>query len=313
MYLFNFRSWYAYDTKGYLQLHHEGFVCPAYNNEVASKLLIELPKTINKNDPVDLYAYAYVLYNNGDLTDKNKAFAIFDKLCDQDYLPAYNAYAVCLFEGVCVPENKAGAVRMYKKAADLDFAPAMYNLGYCYLNGIGIEKNVSLGTSFIENSAQNGYGVALHALGLFYYKGEYGYPQDYYSAFNYLKEASYRYRAKASYLLAEMYLKGLGCEKNIDKCISEHELAASLDYVPSQKFLGDNFYYGQITEKNMDRAYSNYLAAANNGDDYAMYSVGYMIITGKAYWIWDKSIGKQWLIKASNLGNKDAKELLKKI
>lgn len=313
MYYFNYRAWFAYDAKDYLKLHREGFICSTYNKEIGKKLLIDLPKLIDENDPVDAYAYALALYKNGDLIDKNKAFYLFDKLCDKEYLPAYNAYAICLFEGICVPKNLNGAIKLFKKASDLGCISAKYNLGYCYIFGYGVEKNISIGSSLIETAADKGLSQANHALGLYYYKGENGYPQDYYAAFNYLKEASNRYSAKAAYLLAEMYQNELGCEKSIDNCIKEHTHAALLDYVPSQKFLGDAFYYGNIVEKNIDRAYSNYLAAANNGDSYAMYSVGYMIVTGKAFWIMDKSIGKDWLIKAANLGNNDAKELLKKL
>lgn len=310
MYYFNYTVWFAYDPKYYLQLHREGFICCTYDKETGKKLLSELPKLIDNDSPVDLYAYAIALYKNGDRMDKDKAFYLFDKLIDKDYLPAINAYAVCLYDGICVSKNLPGAARMFKKASDLGCVTAKYNLGNAYLNGYGVDIDIPLGTSLIEDAASRGNTSALHALGTFYYQGKYGYPKDYYSAFNYFKEASIHYQAKAAFLLADMYIKGLGCDKDIEKGLKEYQHAASLDHVPSQKFLGDVYYYGSMAPKDIDRAYSNYLRAAENGDDYAMYSVGYMIVKGEVFWV-DKSIGIDWLKKASKLGNSEATKLLK--
>jgi len=312
MYYFNYTVWFAYDVKYYLQLHREGFICATYDKKTGKQLLTDLPKLIDNNSPVDLYAYAIALYQNGDRIDKDRAFAYFDKLIDMDYLPAINAYAVCLYDGICASKNLPGAARMFKKAADLDCVTAKYNLGNAYLNGYGVDVNISLGSSLIEEAASRGNTSALHALGTFYYKGKYGYPQDYYSAFNYFKEASLHYHAKAAYILADMYINGLGCTKDIEKGLKEYAHAAVLDHVPSQKFLGEAYYYGEITTKDIDRAYSFSLMAAENGDDHAMYSVGFMIVTGEVFWI-DKSIGIDWLKKASKLGNENATKLLRKL
>ncbi|MBQ4061195.1 MAG: sel1 repeat family protein [Bacilli bacterium] len=312
MYYFNYNVWFAFDSKEYLKLHREGYICATYNKEIGQKLLTELPQLIDNNSPVDLYAYALVLYKNGDRFDKDKAFAIFDKLCDQEYLPAYNAYGVCLFDGICVTKSIPGAIRLFKKASDLGCISSKYNLGYFYLRGIGVDKDIELGKSFIEDAANKGCNNALHALGSFYLQGLNGYPQDYNSAFNYLKQASNHYSAKAASLLADMYLNGLGCTKDIDKAIKEHVHASMLDFVPSQKFLADTYYYGKVTEKNIDRAYSYYLRAAENGDAYSMYSVGYMIVKNEVFWV-DKSIGIDWLKKSASLGNEDAEKLLSKL
>ena len=49
--------------------------------------------------------------------------------------------------------------------------------------------------------------------------------------------------------------------------------------------------------------------AAENGDAYAMYSIGYMIVK-KEYLLADRYSGISWLQKASYLGYKSATELL---
>ena len=106
-----------------------------------------------------------------------------------------------------------------------------------------------------------------------------------------------------------MYLEGKGCTKNIQKGLQELSAAASLGHLKSQKKLGDAYYFGKITTKNLERAYTYYLMAAENGDPYSMYSVGYMIVKKEYMWV-DRFEGIKWLQKASYKGYEAATKLL---
>ena len=94
-----------------------------------------------------------------------------------------------------------------------------------------------------------------------------------------------------------------------EKGLQELAKAANLGHVNALKKLGDVYYFGKITAKDLEKAYSFYLMAAENGDAYAMYSIGYMIVK-KEYLLADRYTGISWLQKASYLGYKAAPELL---
>ena len=108
------------------------------------------------------------------------------------------------------------------------------------------------------------------------------------------------------------YILGTGCSKNIDMAIKYFRNAAGTGHNKAANKLGDIYYYGEGTPKDAGKAHAFYLMAAENGDSYGMYSVAYMILNGEIYWV-DKSVGKQWLKKAADLGNESAINLLKKI
>ena len=109
-----------------------------------------------------------------------------------------------------------------------------------------------------------------------------------------------------------MYLSGTGCSKNIEEGIKYLRNATTTGHNKAAIKLGDMYYYGESIPKDVGKAYAFYLMAAENGDAYGMYSVAFMILNGENYWV-DKSVGKQWLKKAADLGNESAINLLKKI
>lgn len=310
--MYIYKGWLAFDVKNYLQLYREGWINVFYSGDMGPKLISQLPKMIDQNSNIDMYAYAQALYKHGSKEEKNKGYRIFCDLANKNFFPAYRDIGKVYFDGVCVTRNYSTAFKWFEKAARETFVIALNDLAICYFEGYGCVKDHAKGRRLLEECAQEGYGMAIYNIGIGYLKGIYGYPKDAYTAFSYFKQASSQFHNMAEYNLGLMYLSGTGCTKDIEMAIKYFRDASGTGHNKAAVKLGDIYYYGEGTPKDTGKAYAFYLMAAENGDPYGMYSVAYMILNGENYWV-DKSVGKQWLKKAADLGNESAINLLKKI
>lgn len=310
--MYTYKGGLAFDVKDYLSCYRGGWVNLFYSGDMGQKLISQLPKMIDTSSKTDMYAYAVALYKHGNRMEKDKAYSILSDLASKNYIPAYREIGKIYFDGICVTKNYNTAFKWFDKAAREAYMVAYNDLAICYFEGLGCTKNYDKGRQLLEEAANEGYGMAIYNIGIGYFRGIYGYPKDAYMAFDYFKRASSQFNNLAEYNLGVMYLTGTGCSKNIDMAIKYFRDASGTGHNKAANKLGDIYYYGVGIPKDTGKAYAFYSMAAENGDSYGMYSVAYMILNGEIYWV-DKSVGKQWLKKAADLGNESAFNLLKKI
>ena len=307
-----YRGRFVYDANDYLDAFKSDYFNVIYDPKNRKKMLEEMERLVNFNSSVEIYAFAHLLYDADEKYSYDRAYCMLDMLVSWDYAPAKYLPGQMYYAGLHVEKDLKKFFALSKEAADVNFIPAKNSLAYAYFNGHGCAVDYAKGRALIQECIDADFGTAYHNAAIGYMQGSFGYPKDEKKALSYFQKASYQYYKPASYNLGLLYLNGQGCVKNVDKGLQELARAASLGHVKAQKKLGDAYYFGEITKKDLEAAYSYYLAAAENGDAYSMYSVGYMIVCKEKLGV-DKYTGIDWLQKAARLGNEPAKTALKKI
>lgn len=305
----NYKGRYVYSAKEYLNAIKANNFNLAYDPKNRKKMLEEIERIMDYNSSADIYALSHLLYDEGSESSFDRAYNCLDLIASWNYVPAKYLLGQMYFLGARVDKDLNKFFELTLEAAKSNYIIAKNALAYAYFNGYGCKVDYEKGKKLILECIDADYGVAYYNAGVGYMQGSFGYPKDVKKAISYFQEASYQYYKSASYNLGLIYLNGNGCAKNIQKGLQELAAAASLGHVNAQKKLGDEYYFGKITTKNLERAYSYYLMAAENGDAYSMYSVGYMIVKKEYLWA-DRYTGIGWLQKASYLGNESATKLL---
>lgn len=307
-----YKGRFVYDVKEYLSAYRANFFNVVYDPKNRKKMLDEIEKILDFYSSVDLYAYAQLLYEEGTSSSFDKAFNILDIIVSWGYAPAKHLLGQMYFYGVGVSRDYAKFYSLSLEAAKENFIPSKNALALAHFYGYGCKVDYAKGRKLLEECAEVNYGMGYYNLGIGYLKGGLGFTKDTSKAFEYFKLAAEQFHTNATYNLGLMYLSGNGCTKNIEKGLKELMMASTLGSLKAQIKVADAYYFGEITAKNVELAYEFYLMAAENGDPYAMYSLGYMIINKEKTFV-DKYVGIDWLRKAANLGNESARELLKKL
>ena len=81
-------------------------------------------------------------------------------LAEQGYAKAQGHLGWMYYNGRCVKQDYAEAVRWYAKAAEQGNAPAQYNLASAYFCGLGVEQNDALAVDWYKKSAEQGHARA---------------------------------------------------------------------------------------------------------------------------------------------------------
>lgn len=116
------------------------------------------------------------------------------------------------YEGKYVDKNYKNALFYWKKALDNGVKEAGYNLAMMYLKGYGVEVNKEKSEYYLKIAADSGYVEAYFSLGnIFYGKKEYK------EAARYWEKAYIKGDNKSGKSLANLYLYGIGIDKNIEK------------------------------------------------------------------------------------------------
>ena len=307
-----YKGRYVYSASEYLSAIRGGFFNIIYDPKNRKKMIEEIDKSIDYYSSVDLYALAAILYDENTESSLSRAYAILDMIVSWDYVPAKHLLALMYFHGAGVQKDLNKFYDVTLQAANAGYILSKNSLALAYFNGYGCRVDLSKGHELLQECVDAHYGMAYFNLGIGHYNGSYGYSKNLNKAFEYYKEASNQFNKQASYRLGLMYLAGEGCTKNVEKGIYELVNAAQLGYLKAQIRLGDIYYFGEVTTKDYEKAYSYYLMAAENGDPYSMYSVGFMIINKQKASV-ERYDGIQWLQKAAYLGDESAEKLLKSL
>lgn len=132
--------------------------------------------------------------------------------------------------------------------------------------------------------------------------------RDYGKARLYLNRAAMLGDAHSEYLLAEMELKGLGCEA--DPGSAAERLAGVADRVPAAKYLlGMMHLEGGMESANPKEAFRIMTELSKQDDAKALYALGYMYLNGIGTEKNERK-GSKMVHKAADLGDEMAKRAL---
>ena len=202
-------------------------------------------------------------------------------------------------------QNYNEAFSYFKKSAKQNYAPAQNMLGIMYYNGYGVELNYNEAFTWFYKAANQGNDEAQYYLGMIYYNGDLiyngGYISDFKKAFYWLTKSANQGNVYAKEQLKKMYCSGVGlkiydediinmyrkvaeqgndealhnlynyfCNQDwYDDAISLLKKATETGCIFAMNELGDIYYYGDIVDKNYDKAFKWYQKSANLGNDFA--------------------------------------------
>ncbi len=193
-------------------------------------------------------------------------------------------------------------VSQIKKAAEKGIPDWENNLGVCYIYGKGVEKNVAEGNNWYKKAIEHGSTEALFNLGLSYYKGE--------GVVKNLQEAKRLFEKSSAQGndIAQLYIGRILEDTNAscDKIVAAYKKAAEMGCAEAQDYLG---YWYEEGENGLpvdyQEAYRWYQKAAEQGDSYAQYDIG---------WLFDNGLGVKenkreavkWFKRAASKNNVSA-------
>jgi len=223
--------------------------------------------------------YLARIYLNGNLGEKNlnEAFRLFKEAALKGRVSAMHSLADCYFNGRGTPKDDKLAYEWYKKSADLNYGSAQWQVSKLLFDGVGVEVNNELALDYLHKAANNNNVYACDNL-------------------------RWRY-ATGSLVLKDYALAFKWALKRLELKRDDWALCIVADYY-------DN---GKGVTKDEEEAYKLYLEAANMNNANAIYHVGFFHLKGKAGLPVNKILAIEWLMKANNLGNKSAENLLKTI
>lgn len=144
------------------------------------------------------------------------------------------------------------AVEHLKKACEAEYPDAYFSLGSLYYFGIEnhtMEEAIELYTI----GANNGSGLAQTALAVHYFE-----TGDRYKAAKYFEMAAEQGSVNAMYRLADMFLFGLGVEKDFLKAFKYAQMASDAGNMDAKLLLARMYDTGEGTLKNTNRAMELY-------------------------------------------------------
>ena len=210
------------------------------------------------------------------------------------------------------------AAANYRIAAETGNAYAQYSLGWCYEKGQGVEKSAQEAEKWYRMAAEQRETKAkkrlARMLGTCYYFGENGKSKDYREAVVHLSIAAEAGDAYSQYLLGFCHEKGQGVGQSDQEAQKWYIKAAEQGEKNAKerlRRLGNDYYDGSNGKsKNYEKAVEYYRLAAEAGDAYAQYSLGWCFEKGQGI---EQSVTGAviWYRKAAEQGEAHAKERLR--
>ncbi len=258
----------------------------------------------------------------GTAADPAKAFYWFGRAAGRGRADAQNQLGLCYGNGQGTEKDYEKALYWFEKAAQQGYSGAQYNCGGFYQRGLGVEADEDIALDWYQKAAEQGYENAKKQIdeiqarravreearpylerGMTALKEE-----QYQDALPDLRKAAELGGAEAQYQYAEVYLQGLGVEKDrkeavgwlvkayqqghkqariacgsfyaqiglaaynaedYQKAFPLLEKAAMLGNAEAQNRLGLCYGNGKGTEKDEDKAFAWYQKAAAQGHEKA--------------------------------------------
>ena len=212
------------------------------------------------------------------------------------------------------------AAASYHIAAVAGDANSQCSLGWCYEKGQGVAKSAQEAEKWYRKAAEQGEKKAekhlARILGEGYYFGCNGKSKDYEKAAANFHIAAKAGDAYSQYVLGFCCEKGQGVEQSEKGAVKWYRKAAeqgeknAIERLKNFKSLGNDYYNGSNGKsKDYEKAVEYYRIAAEAGDAYSQYSLGFCYEKGQGV---ETSVhdAVKWYRKAAEQGEKNAKERL---
>lgn len=208
-------------------------------------------------------------------------------------------------------EQYGKSLAWYHKAEPSKDPYTLYSLGVMYFDGEGTEVDYKKGNQYYRAAAEAGYSDAMYQLGFSYNDGL-GVKQDLKKALYWLEKSAELGDASGMYNTGVAYLNGEGVAIDCATAIKWFTQAIETDeHARSYAKMGDIYYYPKykkscgLKKTDYKKSLPYFTEAANLGDSYSQYMVGYSYRNGHGTWS-DFTKALAWFEVAEEYGDPDA-------
>ena len=155
-------------------------------------------------------------YYEGNLIDRDyrEALKWFRVAAEKGYPAAQYYLGLCYYNGYGVFRDYGFAVRWFTLASDRDYSPAIIALADAYMDLNNPERNYKEAFRLYKRASESGDERGYYKLGSCYYKGK-GTPRNFIEASKCFRKGMEIGRdTDCEFMLALMYIKGEGVQKN---------------------------------------------------------------------------------------------------
>ena len=222
--------------------------------------------------------------------------------------------AVSYRDGHGVSQDYTSAMDWFQKAVASGNSDAQFGIGALYLNGQGVPVDNAMGLQWLQKAAEGGNSGAATAVGDAYVMGKVV-PQDYAKAMTFLQRGASLWKRNGNGTSGWFICHGVGCgSRRCKGCRVVSKGRGGGVRVSNDEFrrlLYDGEGYANRTMRSRWIGL-NAPQVLQTGDTAAMLKIALMYRDGTGV---AKDEGKmlEWLKKSADLGNEDAKTLLKEL
>ena len=268
---------YSAAQKGYIIAKNNLIKCylEGIGTEINHSKAIEiLNEIIDSGDKITQFYYGVCYFAGKGVTqDFEKSIEYFELSAKQGYMPSMYNLGTMYGAGKGCKKDYFKAFDCFKKCVDENYKSAYYELGYLYYYGYGCGENKSKGIELIKYAADDDANLnnkkACEFIGEYYYL-----KKDYVNARNYLEKSSYEISYISCGHLYNIYLKGLGTEKDDKKAFYWLEKSARLGNAKALVCVGTAYHNGFGCEKDVIKAKDYYKLAMEKGEYEGAYYLG---------------------------------------
>ncbi|POG73393.1 hypothetical protein GLOIN_2v1750320, partial [Rhizophagus irregularis DAOM 181602=DAOM 197198] len=233
------------------------------NNIIVQKLI----KVINrKHDKESINFQDFQRFINQQILELNQSSDNLVKWLTKQVNPQYiYLLGLLYYYNIGTEENSTKAFKLFLKASEDNYLTAQVYLGKCYYHGFGIESNKNLTFNWYQKSAKNDSIIGQFYLGNCYEFGI-GTAKDIIKSVHWYKKAAKSGNKSAKLYLANCFRLGKGVEKDEIKAFKYYEILAKQEISDAQCQLGNCYYNGIGTRIDKIQAKCWYEKATNNGN-----------------------------------------------
>lgn len=246
-------------------------------------------KTHPAPDPSELYQKGKELF---DAERYEEAVGPIQEAAEAGSAEAQNVLGWMYDMGKGLKQDQEEAVRWYRKAVAQGHASAQFNLGVSYANGRGVEADEEEAVRWYRKAAEQGHARAQCLLGVEYVLGP-GVEADAKIALRWFLKSAERGDANAQSFVGAAYLFDRGDRSE------EHDKDLPVNLTEIQSFVDG-------VEANYEEGARWLLKAANQGEAFAQWSLGWMYDNGRGVEV-DQEEAVRWYEKAAAQGYADAR------
>ena len=255
-----------------------------------------------------MYEYGYFVNQ-----DYQQAFSWYKKAAEQGLALSQYNLGVFYANGYGVKQDYTEALKWYKKAAAQNFAEAQRDIGSFYEYGNGVEQNYKEAMNWYKKASEQGEPGAQNNIGLLYDNG-WGVVKNHSEAIDWYKKAAiqgepiaqfnlahcyqeecdfinailwYEKSARqgydgAQYNLGRMYYYGIGVKIDYEKAKRLFEEASANGHCNATTLLADIYHNGGYgVSKDYKKAFELYQQAGKQGNEWALFNLGFMFFCGE--------------------------------